>query len=56
MWVCLCMWELPCFQVILFNDGFLDSILMFINQYGIFVIKSLSVFYYVNLSSLFVIC
>lgn len=43
------MWELPYFQVVLFNDGSLDSILVFSHQYGIFVIKSISVFPHVIL-------
>lgn len=43
------MWEL-CFQVVLFKDGSLDCILVFSNQYGLFVIKFLLPF---NISSAF---
>lgn len=47
--VCLYMWKLPYLQGVLFNDGSLDSFLVFSNQYGIFVIKSISVFFHVIL-------
>ena len=53
VWVCACVCE-NCliFRLFYLNDGSLDSILVFSNQYGIFVIKSRSVFYHVSLSSL----
>lgn len=50
VWVCLCMWELLCFQVVLFNDGSLNRFWcsvadvghLSLNYYQSFIISCIS--------------